>query len=109
MNLFDIQQKDFIQRHLGPNESETALMLERIGVKSTEELMDITLAKDIRLKKELHLPEEQNEFQYLENLKKIANKNKQYKTYIGQGYYDTITPSPILRNVFENPGWYTSY
>src|SRR5699024_10573556 len=106
MNLFDKQQQEFIQRHVGPNESETKLMLERIGVKSPEELMDITVPENIRLSEELDLPEAQHEFQYLTELKKIAAKNKQYKTYIGQGYYDTITPSPILRNVFENPGWY---
>src|SRR5690625_5201690 len=109
MNLFDAQQQEFIQRHIGPNESETKLMLERIGVKSPEELMDLTVPENIRLKKEVQLPEAQSEFQYLAQLKKIAEKNKQFKTYLGQGYYNTITPSPILRNVFENPGWYTSY
>ncbi len=109
MNLFDKQQQEFVQRHVGPNESETKLMLERIGVKSPEELMDITVPENIRLKKDLDLPNAQNEFQYLAELKKIAEKNLSYKTYIGQGYYNTITPSPILRNVFENPGWYTSY
>ena len=109
MNLFDAQQQEFIQRHIGPNESETKLMLERIGVKSPEALMDLTVPENIRLKKEVQLPEAQSEFQYLAQLKKIAEKNKQFKTYLGQGYYNTITPSPILRNVFENPGWYTSY
>src|SRR5699024_10758698 len=109
MNLFDAQQQESIQRHIGRTESETTLMLERSGVKSPEALMDLTVPENIRLKKEVQLPEAQSEFQYLAQLKKIAEKNKQFKTYLGQGYYNTITPSPILRNVFENPGWYTSY
>src|SRR6202007_616426 len=63
----------------------------------------------IRMKKDLDIPAAVSEFEYLVELKKIAAKNKVYKSYIGQGYYDTITPSVILRNVFENPGWYTQY
>jgi glycine dehydrogenase len=72
-------------------------------------LIDKTVPAAIRLKTPLKLPVAQTEFEYLDELKKIAAKNKVFKTYIGQGYYNTITPSVILRNVFENPGWYTQY
>jgi glycine dehydrogenase len=84
-------------------------MLKTIGVQNMDELISKTVPASIRLKKALKLPVAQTEFEYLNELKKIASKNKIYKTYIGQGYYNTITPSVILRNVFENPGWYTQY
>ncbi len=109
MNLFDQQQHEFTARHIGPNEEETNEMLKTIAVESIEVLIDKTLPSAIRLKKELKLPKAQTEFEYLDELKKVAAKNKVFKTYIGQGYYNTITPSVILRNVFENPGWYTQY
>ncbi len=109
MNLFDEQQYEFAGRHIGPNNDETKEMLETIGANSVDELIDKTLPDPIRLKKELKLPVAQTEFEYLSELKKIASKNKIYDNYIGQGYYNTITPSVILRNVFENPGWYTQY
>jgi len=109
MNLFEQQQYEFAGRHIGPNEEESIEMLNTIGVKSIDELIDKTLPEPIRLKKELKLPVAQTEFEYLSELKKIAAKNKIYNNYIGQGYYNTITPSVILRNVFENPGWYTQY
>ncbi|HNU89525.1 MAG TPA: aminomethyl-transferring glycine dehydrogenase, partial [Ferruginibacter sp.] len=109
MNLFEQQQYEFAGRHIGPNDDETRLMLKTIGVQSMDELISKTVPESIRLKKPLKLPAAQTEFEYLDELKKIAAKNKVYKTYIGQGYYNTITPSVILRNVFENPGWYTQY
>ncbi len=109
MNLFEQQQYEFAGRHIGPNESETNEMLETIGVNNLDELIDKTVPLPIRSKKPLKLPVAQTEFEYLDELKKIAAKNKVFKTYIGQGYYNTITPSVILRNVFENPGWYTQY
>ena len=109
MNLFEQQQYEFAGRHIGPNESETKEMLKTIGVENLDELIDKTVPAAIRLKKPLKLPVAQTEFEYLDELKKIAAKNKVFKTYIGQGYYNTITPSVILRNVFENPGWYTQY
>jgi len=109
MNLFEQQQYEFAGRHIGPNEEESIEMLNTIGVKSISELIDKTLPDPIRMKKELKLPVAQTEFEYLSELKKIAAKNKIYNNYIGQGYYNTITPSVILRNVFENPGWYTQY
>ncbi len=109
MNLFEKQQYEFAGRHIGPNEEETKDMLNAIGVKSLDELINKTVPSSIRLKKSLKLPVAQTEFEYLDELKKIAAKNKVFKTYIGQGYYNTITPSVILRNVFQNPGWYTQY
>ncbi|MEO6252469.1 MAG: aminomethyl-transferring glycine dehydrogenase [Ferruginibacter sp.] len=109
MNLFEQQQYEFAGRHIGPNESESKEMLKMIGVDDLDELIDKTVPAAIRLKAPLKLPVAQTEFEYLDELKKIAAKNKIYKTYIGQGYYNTITPSVILRNVFENPGWYTQY
>ncbi len=109
MNLFEKQAGEFTARHIGPNENETQQMLAEIGVGSMEELIDKTVPRDIRLSGELNVPQPVSEFEYLNELKTIANKNKVYKTYIGQGYYDTIIPSVILRNLFENPGWYTQY
>ncbi|MDE3143717.1 MAG: hypothetical protein KGL19_06160 [Bacteroidota bacterium] len=109
MNLFQEQNTEFQRRHNGPNAADTASMLATIGVKSMEELIAKTVPASIRLQQELNLPAAISEFEYLQELKQVAAKNKLFKTYIGQGYYDTITPSVILRNVFENPGWYTQY
>jgi glycine dehydrogenase len=109
MNVFDIQTNEFRSRHIGPNEAETGQMLETIGVSSLEELIEKTIPSSIISEKTPALPGAQNEYEYLQELKKIAEQNKVFKSYIGQGYYGTITPSVILRNVFENPGWYTQY
>ncbi len=109
MNLFEKQSSEFTLRHIGPDETETKEMLASIGVASVDELIDKTIPLNIRLEKKLAIAEPISEFEYLSELKKIANKNKVFRSYIGQGYYDTITPSVILRNLFENPGWYTQY
>ncbi len=109
MNLFEKQSSEFTARHIGPNAAETKEMLDEIGVNSLEELIEKTIPRGIRLRDELPVPEPISEFQYLSDLKEIANRNRVYKSYIGQGYYDTIVPSVILRNLFENPGWYTQY
>jgi glycine dehydrogenase len=109
MNLFEEQRKEFQHRHIGPDEHETAEMLKIIGKKSLAELIDDTIPAGIRLKNELSGPQPQSENEYLHHLRNIAAKNKVFKSYIGQGYYGTITPSVILRNIFENPGWYTQY
>ena len=109
MNLFEKQENEFSGRHIGPNKAETTAMLSEIGVNSLEELIGKTIPDGIRIKTDLDVPAAISEFEYLNDLKKIAAKNKIFKSYIGQGYYDTITPSVILRNVFENPGWYTAY
>ncbi|MCP4443282.1 MAG: aminomethyl-transferring glycine dehydrogenase [Aureispira sp.] len=99
----------FAQRHIGPSASELKAMLETIGVDSLEQLIDETVPQNIRSSKALDLPESMTEYEYLNMLKGIAAKNKVYKSYIGLGYYNTIIPSAILRNVFHNPGWYTQY
>jgi glycine dehydrogenase len=109
MNLFQAQRTEFHGRHIGPTAAETEQMLTTIGVQSVNELVEKTIPAAIRLSKHLNLPEAVSEFEYLSELKQVAAKNKVFKTYIGQGYYDTITPSVILRTIFENPGWYTQY
>ena len=109
MNLFEKQVNEFARRHIGSNEAETRQMLQRIGVKSLDELIDNTIPQNIRYSQPLQVTPAVSEYDYLKLLRGIASKNKVFKNYIGQGYYDTITPSVILRNVFENPGWYTQY
>jgi glycine dehydrogenase len=109
MSLFEAQEREFQARHIGPNENETAQMLKSVGAASLDELMERTVPSGIRMQDDLDLPPAMGEFEYLHHIKEVSLRNKVYKTYIGQGYYDTITPSVILRNVFENPGWYTQY
>src|SRR6476646_3839056 len=108
MNLFEKQSNEFAGRHIGPNEQETREMLEEIGAASLDELVNKTIPRDIRLV-ELDIPDAVSEFEYLAELKKTALRNKVFRSFIGQGYYDTITPSVIQRSLFENPGWYTQY
>src|SRR5687767_167802 len=109
MNLFEKQSCEFIARHIGPNEHDTKQMLKTIGEPSLDALINKTVPSNIRMQKELKLPPAMSEYEYLQHIKEISLKNKVFKNYIGLGYYDTITPSVILRNVFENPGWYTQY
>jgi len=100
---------NFARRHNGPFGAEIDKMLEKIGAASLDQLIDETVPAAIRLKGSLDLPRGMNEYQYLGHIKGIAAKNKLFKTFIGQGYYNTITPAVILRNILENPGWYTAY
>ncbi len=109
MNLFSQQNDEFTHRHIGPGVKETEQMLQITGVADMAELIGRTVPAEIRMNHRLNLPEAVSEAEYLRQLKEISLKNKLYKNYIGQGYYDTHTPSVILRNVFENPGWYTQY
>lgn len=109
MNLFEEQKNEFQNRHIGPDASETAEMLKTIGKSTLDELIEATIPKEIMLGKALQTSEPLSEYEYVEELKAVAAKNKIFKSYIGQGYYGTITPSVILRNIFENPGWYTQY
>lgn len=110
MNLFQEQHREFWQRHIGTlNPDDINQMLKVINVGSIEELISKTVPANIRLKEELDVTTAQHEYEYLADLKQIAAKNKVFRSFIGQGYYDCITPSVILRNVFENPGWYTQY
>jgi len=109
MNLFEQQSTEFQARHIGVNKNDTREMLKVTGVTDIGELINKTIPASIRLKTPLEEPAPQGEFEYLRELQTIAAKNKLFKNYIGQGYYGTITPSVILRNIFENPGWYTQY
>lgn len=109
MNLFEQQSTEFQRRHIGPNATDLSAMLKTIQEPNVESLISKTVPDSIRIKQDLAVPAAISEFEYLAELKKVAAKNKLYKNYIGQGYYGTITPSVILRNIFENPGWYTQY
>lgn len=109
MDLFQKQQQEFQHRHIGPTAGETKTMLRIAGVETIDQLIDKTVPVAIRSKEPLNIPEPVSEARYLAELKATAAKNKVFKSYIGQGYYNTFTPSVILRNVFENPGWYTQY
>ncbi len=109
MTLFEQQSNEFIPRHIGPNEKDTKDMLRAIGAPSVAELVNQTVPASIRMERELNIPAAMSEHEYLEHIKEISLRNKVYSNYIGQGYYDTITPPVILRNIFENPGWYTQY
>lgn len=96
-------------RHIGVNEEDTIVMLRKIGVSSLDELIAQTIPANIRLKEPLTLAPPLTEYEYSKHIAELAKKNKLYTTYIGMGWYDTITPAVIQRNVFENPVWYTSY
>ena len=98
----------FVRRHNGPNAQETAAMLAELGLKSLDELVEAAVPKKIRGGK-LHLPPARSEFEALAELRRIASHNQVFRSFIGQGYYDCITPPVIQRNVLENPGWYTQY
>ncbi len=109
MSLNIHYQEDFQDRHIAPNADDTSAMLTTIGVNSVDELIEQTVPQKIRLKQPLNLPAAKSETDYLSSLKQTASLNKVFKSYIGQGYYDMITPGVIQRNVLENPGWYTQY
>lgn len=104
-----IVSDQFSNRHIGPNASEVEEMLAAIDVSSLAQLIDETVPAEIRMTAALDLPEALSEYEYLSELAETANKNRLFKSYIGLGYYNTITPSVILRNIFQNPGWYTQY
>lgn len=99
----------FVDRHNGPRTSDVTAMLEKIGASSVDELIAQTVPATIRLKKPLNLPSGMSEYQYHKHLRGVAAKNQVFKTYIGLGYYNTIVPAVIQRNILENPGWYTAY
>ena len=106
-NLDPIDQ--FPPRHIGPDEHEIAQMLRTLELKSLDELIDATVPRGIRLKRPLQLPRGRGELELLEELEQIAAKNQVFKSFIGMGYHDTVTPGVILRNVMQNPGWCTQY
>ncbi|MBC8464534.1 MAG: aminomethyl-transferring glycine dehydrogenase [Bacteroidetes bacterium] len=104
-----MQMNQFAERHIGPRPSEQEAMLEKIGVSSLEELIQQTIPSNIRLEQELDLPAALNESELLDHMQGLGRKNKNYRSYIGMGYYNTILPGVIQRNILENPGWYTAY
>lgn len=99
----------FTKRQIGPSDNDLSAMLKVIGVTSLNDLINKTVPNDIRLTKPLPIGEGISEADYLSEIRDIASKNKVFKSYIGQGYYDTFMPAVIQRNIFENPAWYTSY
>ena len=102
-------QRDFIRRHIGPSEEDQSKMLNELGFKNLDDLISKTVPENILLKEELDIGEPNSEYEALRKLKAISKKNKIYSNFIGMGYYGTFTPYVILRNILENPGWYTSY
>ena len=99
----------FVRRHIGPNAAETSDLLAQLGHQNLDALIAAAVPQKIRLGKKLNLPAARTEFDALAELRRIASENKVFRSFIGQGYYDTITPPVIQRNVLENPGWYTQY
>lgn len=104
-----MQSDKFVNRHNGPSESEIAQMLKKIGVSSVDQLIDQTVPPSIRLKQELRVSPAMSEFEYLQHLRDLSKKNTVFRSYIGMGYYNTVLPPVIQRNILENPGWYTAY
>ena len=107
--MIDDNSKEFIYRHIGPTEVEQKKMLRMVGYKSLEELMRNTVPEKILLKDELKIDAPLSENDALKKLKSVSKKNKIFRNFIGMGYYNSFTPNVILRNILENPGWYTSY
>lgn len=108
-NSPDSHVSNFARRHIGIDEQQISEMLQILGIGSLDELIDKTVPEAIRLHRSLKLPEALSESAALARLKAIASKNQVYRSFLGQGYHNCITPAVILRNVLENPGWYTSY
>jgi glycine dehydrogenase len=109
VNMLKSSQRDFIRRHIGPSEEDQSKMLNELGFKNLDDLISKTVPENILLKEELDIGEPNSEYEALRKLKAISKKNKIYSNFIGMGYYGTFTPYVILRNILENPGWYTSY
>jgi glycine dehydrogenase len=109
VNMLKSSQRDFIRRHIGPSEEDQNKMLGELGFKNLDDLISKTVPENILLKEELDIGEPNSEYEALRKLKAISKKNKIYSNFIGMGYYGTFTPYVILRNILENPGWYTSY
>lgn len=109
MQISSNYRDEFIKRHISPLENDTEAMLKTIGVASLDQLIDETIPAHIRLKERMKLPAPMGEMELLDMLKEVSSQNKLYTNYIGMGYYGTHTPNVVLRNIFENPGWYTAY
>lgn len=104
-----MKQDVFVNRHIGPRDEDLSKMLSEVGVKSIDELIEKTIPSSIRMTEELDLPDAMTEVEYAAHIQSIAAKNKVFRSYIGLGYYDTVVPNVVKRNVLENPGWYTAY
>ena len=102
-------QPDFEARHLGPDEAAVAAMLETVGYPSLDALVDDVVPASIRMEGDLDLPEPLTEAELLERLRELMSENRVNRSYLGMGYSDTHVPGVILRNIMENPGWYTQY
>ena len=107
--MIDDNSKEFIARHIGPSQEDQETMLQAVGAKSLDDLMKNTVPEKILLSEELKVDEPVSENDALKKLKSISKKNEIFRNFIGMGYYNTFTPNVILRNILENPGWYTSY
>ena len=106
----DLEYTDrFSERHIGPSSEEIRVMLETVGAESLDALIDGTIPSNIRLLRPLDLPAARTETELLETARALAERNRVFRSYIGMGYHDTITPPAILRHLFENPSWYTQY
>src|ERR671918_624462 len=99
----------FVRRHIGPNQEEIDAMFAEVGFENLDALIDAAVPRNIRLDRQLNLPEAKSEIDALAELRAISKKNKVARSFIGAGYYDCITPPVIQRNILENPGWYTAY
>jgi len=104
-----MKKYNFSDRHIGPRKSEISIMLKAVGVGTIEELINQTIPAHIQLNEEMDLPDPLSENRFIEHMKILASKNRSYRSYIGMGYYNTVLPGVIQRNILENPGWYTSY
>jgi glycine dehydrogenase len=109
MSLSIDPKSDFVRRHVGPGKAETQEMLESLGYSDMDGLISDTIPETIRLNRALDLPDAVPEHVLLKEIRAIADENQVFRSYIGQGYYDTVVPGVILRNILENPGWYTQY
>jgi glycine dehydrogenase len=105
----DLELESFIDRHVGSDSKQIAEMLKTIGFDSLDALIDATVPESIRLRKELNLPIPQSEYSVLQHVQNLASQNKVMENFIGMGYHESIMPTVILRNILENPGWYTAY
>src|SRR5262245_28189846 len=103
------QFEPFHSRHIGPDQADVAAMLKVVGSPSLDALIDEAIPRRIRLAAPLNLPDGVSEYEYLRDLTRVASRNRLFRSYIGLGYSNCVTPSVILRNVLENPGWYTPY
>src|SRR5438309_640470 len=109
MRETDAHLNSFARRHIGPNREEIDAMLDRVGFENLDALIEAAIPKNIRLDRQLDLPEAKSESEAVTELRAIAKKNKVARSFIGAGYYDCTTPPVIQRNILENPGWYTAY